>query len=110
MVARYGGEEFAVVLPGATLAGAEKVAQKIRRRIESANLAFTGSRHGCVTVSVGCASCEPPVGVSGAKLLAAADVQLYEAKNAGRNQVRAKAWTGEDDIAPGASAAPDVTG
>ncbi|WP_321944199.1 GGDEF domain-containing protein [Paraburkholderia tropica] len=109
MVARYGGEEFAVVLPGATLAGAEKVAQKIRRRIESANLAFTGSRHGCVTVSVGCASCEPPVGGSGAKLLAAADVQLYEAKNAGRNQVRAKAWTGADDIMPGPAAATDMT-
>ncbi|WP_310633443.1 diguanylate cyclase [Paraburkholderia sp.] len=109
MAARYGGEEFAVVLPGVTLAGAEKIAQKIRRRIESANLAFTGSRYGCVTVSVGCASCDPPVGGSAAKLLAAADAQLYEAKDAGRNQVRAKAWSGEENATRGASAAPDVT-
>lgn len=46
-------------------------------------------------MSVGCASCEPPVGDSGAKLLAAADALLYEAKAAGRNQVQARQWTGE---------------
>ncbi|WP_245643970.1 sensor domain-containing diguanylate cyclase [Paraburkholderia oxyphila] len=95
MAARYGGEEFAVLLPGTALQGARKVADKIRRRIETSNLAHSGSRYGRVTVSVGCASCEPPVGDSGAKLLAAADALLYEAKAAGRNQVQAKQWTGE---------------
>lgn len=95
MTARYGGEEFAVVLPGTPLAGAQKIAEKIRRRVESANLSHSGSRYGRVTVSVGCASCEPPVGGSAAQLLAAADVLLYEAKSAGRNQVHAKEWTGE---------------
>jgi diguanylate cyclase (GGDEF)-like protein len=99
MTARYGGEEFAVVLPGTPLAGAQKIAEKIRRRVESANLSHSGSRYGRVTVSVGCAGCAPPVagsgGGSGAQLLAAADVLLYEAKSAGRNQVHAKEWTGE---------------
>lgn len=95
MAARYGGEEFAVLLPGTALQGARKVADKIRRRIETANLAHSGSHYGRVTVSVGCASCEPPVGDSGAKLLAAADALLYEAKAAGRNQVQARQWTGE---------------
>ena len=95
MAARYGGEEFAVLLPGTALPGARKIAEKIRRRIETANLVHRGSRYGRVTVSVGCASCEPPVGDSGAKLLAAADALCYEAKAAGRNQVRATPWTGE---------------
>lgn len=94
MAARYGGEEFAVLLPGTALQGARKIADKVRRRIEISNLAHSGSRYGRVTVSVGCASCEPPVGDSGAKLLGAADALLYEAKAAGRNQVIAKQWTG----------------
>jgi diguanylate cyclase (GGDEF)-like protein len=99
MTARYGGEEFAVVLPATPLAGAQTIAEKIRRRVEAANLSHSGSRHGRVTVSVGCASCDPPTGGSGAQLLAAADVLLYKAKSAGRNQVQAKEWTGETDAA-----------
>ncbi|WP_322031124.1 sensor domain-containing diguanylate cyclase [Paraburkholderia sp. J76] len=95
LAARFGGEEFAVVLPDTALDAATRVAEKIRKRIESANLTLSGTRHGRVTVSAGCASCEPPVGGSGAKLLAAADRLLYEAKEAGRNQVRSQQWTGE---------------
>ncbi|HTR06167.1 MAG TPA: diguanylate cyclase [Paraburkholderia sp.] len=95
LAARYGGEEFALVLPGSTLDAATRIAEKIRKRIESDNLALSGTQQGCVTVSAGCASCDPPVGESGARLLAAADRLLYEAKEAGRNQVRAQQWTGE---------------
>jgi diguanylate cyclase (GGDEF)-like protein len=94
MAARYGGEEFTVVLPGTPLAGAMKTADKIRRRIETANFEHSGSRFGRVTVSVGCASCDPPVGGSGARLLEAADRLLYAAKEGGRNQVKAQQWTG----------------
>ncbi|CAG9243915.1 Diguanylate cyclase (GGDEF) domain-containing protein [Paraburkholderia unamae] len=95
LAARFGGEEFAVVLPGTALEAATRIAEKIRQRIESANLTLNGTHHGCVTVSVGCASCNPPVGGSGAKLLAEADRLLYEAKDAGRNQVRSQQWTDE---------------
>ncbi|QGZ56333.1 diguanylate cyclase [Paraburkholderia acidiphila] len=95
LAARFGGEEFAVVLPDTPLDAATRVAEKIRKRIESANLTLSGTHHGCVTVSAGCASCNPPQGGSGVKLLAAADRLLYEAKEAGRNQVRSQPWTGE---------------
>lgn len=106
MAARYGGEEFTVVLPDTTLDGAVRIAQKIRRRIESANLAHSGSHYGRVTVSLGCASCDPPQGGSGAQLLAAADRLLYEAKESGRNQVRAQQWRG-DGVEP-ADAGPQA--
>jgi diguanylate cyclase (GGDEF)-like protein len=95
LAARYGGEEFAVVLPNTALDAATRIAEKIRKRIESDNLPHSRSRYGCVTVSIGCASCDPPAGVSSAMLLAAADRLLYEAKEAGRNQVRSRQWTGE---------------
>lgn len=95
MAARYGGEEFTVVLPGTALESAAKIAEKIRRRIESANLAHSGSHYGRVTVSVGCTSCNPPQGGSAAQLLAAADRLLYAAKEGGRNQVKAQRWGGE---------------
>jgi diguanylate cyclase (GGDEF)-like protein len=93
--ARFGGEEFVVVLPGTALDAATRIAEKIRKRIASANLTLSGTRHGCVTVSAGCASCHPPEGGSGAKLVAAADRLLYEAKEGGRNQVRSQQWTGD---------------
>lgn len=95
LAARFGGEEFAVVLPDTALDAATRIAEKIRKHIESADLRHSGSNYGCVTVSVGCASCNPPVGVSVAKLLEAADSLLYEAKEGGRNQVRSRQWTGE---------------
>ncbi|WP_233867739.1 sensor domain-containing diguanylate cyclase [Paraburkholderia adhaesiva] len=100
MAARYGGEEFTLILPDTSLPAAVKIAEKIRKKVESADLEHSASSHGCVTISVGCASCDPPVGGSGANLLAAADRLLYDAKEAGRNQVRAQQWTGDEGEPP----------
>ncbi|RQH01176.1 GGDEF domain-containing protein [Paraburkholderia dinghuensis] len=100
MAARYGGEEFTLILPDTSLPAAVKIAEKIRKKVESENLEHRASSHGRVTISVGCASCDPPVGGSGAKLLAAADRLLYEAKEGGRNQVRAQQWTGGEGEPP----------
>jgi diguanylate cyclase (GGDEF)-like protein len=87
IAARYGGEEFAVVLPDTRLDDAAKLAEKIRRKVQSMNLVHDKSEHGSVTVSIGCATSVPAEGVRPADLMIAADAQLYAAKAAGRNRV-----------------------
>jgi diguanylate cyclase (GGDEF)-like protein len=91
VVARYGGEEFAVVLPDTASSGAANAAEKIRRIVEA--MRVPRLPHGAVTVSVGSATCRPADGGNGPALIAAADAQLYEAKAAGRNQVKWVDWT-----------------
>ncbi|HEV2769995.1 MAG TPA: GGDEF domain-containing protein, partial [Solirubrobacteraceae bacterium] len=89
--ARYGGEEFAVVLPGTDLAGAQRLAERIREGIEGVAVAQPnghGSLH--VTASFGVASL-PETTDDQQGLVADADAALLEAKRAGKNRtVRAK--------------------
>lgn len=82
-VARYGGEEFAVLLPEVEEPDSpEVVAEKIRKAVEAAVFPTVGH----VTVSIGVSVAEPSDRDTSA-LLKRADMQLYEAKAAGRNRV-----------------------
>lgn len=94
MVARYGGEEFAVVLSNTPPDGALSIAEQIRANVQGLGIAHGHSEHGSVTVSVGCATCTPRESTGAHALLRAADEELYAAKQAGRNQVKAKAFDG----------------
>jgi len=87
LVARYGGEEFAVVLPGAGLRGAVKMAEKMRLAVAGMKIEHSASPLGRVTISLGLAS--RPRGVRGEpeQLIEAADKALYRAKAGGRNRV-----------------------
>ncbi|OYY94915.1 MAG: hypothetical protein B7Y41_04985 [Hydrogenophilales bacterium 28-61-23] len=91
LLARYGGEEFAVILPGTDLEGARLMGERLRETIANMcifHAAQDDARR--VTVSVGCANTWPSPRQDYHQLLQAADDQLYVAKNAGRNCVRAQ--------------------
>jgi diguanylate cyclase (GGDEF)-like protein len=78
---RWGGEEFLCLLPGADIAEAHRIAERIRVAI-----AATTFETGDITVSIGCAQLDARA--DAAEALAKADAKLYEAKGAGRNRVR----------------------
>jgi diguanylate cyclase (GGDEF)-like protein len=81
---RVGGEEFVSVLPGATLAQARQVAERMRNAIEAARL-IGPSGEVRFTVSIGVAGAR--TAESADALLERADAALYAAKNGGRNAV-----------------------
>ncbi|KGX83744.1 diguanylate cyclase [Pontibacillus marinus] len=89
-VARYGGEEFSVILPETNLDGALVLAEKIRSDIEHLSIPHKSSKvKPVVTVSVGVASIFPKEHINTEDLIQTADSGLYEAKENGRNQVKA---------------------
>ncbi len=81
MAFRYGGEEFAIILPEARLDDAFKVAERIRKTIESKS----SSRSMPITVSLGLANW-PNDGVMKEEIIGRADAALYRAKEMGRNR------------------------
>lgn len=87
LVARYGGEEFAVILPGADLQGALRMAEDIRLSIAGLRLPNEASTaEKVVTVSIGVSTEHPTDTGSAEELLKRADEALYRAKMSGRNQ------------------------
>lgn len=92
IVFRYGGEEFCIALSNTSLAGARKLAERVRRALEILVVRASGARlH--VTASFGVATLEENDDV--AHLVAKADQSLYRAKELGRNRIAT-----HDDIAP----------
>jgi two-component system, cell cycle response regulator len=88
---RLGGEEFVVVMPGASLEDATRVADRIRRDVASLPFPIMGGAESLtITVSVGVAASTGQNDTPDA-LLKRADEGVYEAKARGRNQVIARA-------------------
>lgn len=83
---RYGGEEFLLLLPETGLNKALIVAENIRESIAALKIICEGVALPQVTCSMG-VSCYPDHAMKAAELLKTADMALYSAKNAGRNQV-----------------------
>jgi diguanylate cyclase (GGDEF)-like protein len=85
VAARYGGEEFAILLPQTDIAGAERLAERLRGAVETRPTAHAQGIPVVVTSSFGVASF-PEAGTAPG-LFAAADEALYRAKRAGKNCV-----------------------
>ena len=81
LAARYGGEEMVVLMPRVDIEQAYKAAQRIRITIEEIQF-----KEFFVTVSIGLSQTNRLTDTPG-KLINAADVALYKAKNKGKNQV-----------------------
>lgn len=87
---RLGGEEFGILLPGRSEAEAVAVGEQACQALRRAGIAHAYSKvSNHVTMSVGAACMRPHHGLNPRQLLAHADEALYQAKHAGRNQVRA---------------------
>ncbi|WP_240783426.1 diguanylate cyclase [Rahnella sp. CFA14(1/10)] len=82
ILCRVGGEEFLVLLPGAGLAEAEIIAERLRLNVEKMSL--PGIRP--ITISLGVAHCNQLSGEPDASLKKA-DEALYKAKQDGRNRM-----------------------
>jgi diguanylate cyclase (GGDEF)-like protein len=90
-VARLGGEEFVVALPETNSAAALTVAEGLRKAVAENPIAIPGrATSASVTISIGVASW-PEHGEEVTRLLERADDYLYEAKLAGRDQVKGPA-------------------
>jgi len=83
-LARGGGEEFALLLPGATLAQAKVVAERMRAGIETLVVMHQGTELRC-TVSCGLTEMLPADTLG--QMIMRADQALYTSKMAGRNCV-----------------------
>lgn len=90
LVARYGGEEFVIILPGALLAPALRLAEKMRSAAENHVVMYDGKPIN-LTVSFGVATAFPEDFKSLSQLIEKADANLYRAKRAGRNCVMSDA-------------------
>ncbi len=88
-VGRYGGEEFVVLLPRTPLAAAARIAEGLRKRVESSPMQLNGGPLS-LTISAGVAGFDGAGGPFKAAdhLAQAADRAAYAAKQAGRNTVR----------------------
>jgi len=85
LVARYGGEEFVVILPDTSLSDSEKLAEKMRQKITDLAIEHSSSlvaEH--ITISIGIATSNADMDFK--NILHQADLAMYQAKKAGRDQ------------------------
>jgi two-component system cell cycle response regulator len=91
--ARYGGEEFALILPEVDRDGARTTCEKLRTLISEHTFTYDGAvmpitvSFGLATVDLGPSTIKSDPPPDAARVIAAADCKLYEAKASGRNRV-----------------------
>ncbi len=100
VLVRYGGEEFLCVLPGASVATARDISERIRTSIEALKVEDRSDVVRC-TVSVGYTSFPEIRTENEVDLVRIADQALYRAKEGGRNRcVEGTADSGSGKASP----------
>jgi diguanylate cyclase (GGDEF)-like protein len=93
VVARYGGEEFIIMLPGVSAETAFGYAEYLRKAVAAHPFPHRETQpDGLISISGGIA-CFPDHGRSVQDVVRLADVNLYTAKNSGRNRIVAQSST-----------------
>jgi diguanylate cyclase (GGDEF)-like protein/PAS domain S-box-containing protein len=87
VLARLGGDEFAVLLPKADGAAAQRVADDLLAALRAERIVVPGTADRTITASIGVAMFERVEGLTGEDVLVSADLAMYDAKEAGRNQI-----------------------
>jgi diguanylate cyclase (GGDEF)-like protein/PAS domain S-box-containing protein len=85
---RYGGEEFVVILPETPLEEALEAAERLRTAVAGAPFPLTDGQALDIRISIGVA-CLAGEETGSPDIIKAADDAMYQAKQAGRNRVRA---------------------
>lgn len=87
IAARYGGEEFAIILPETGIQAGVKVADTLRRMVETKEVVNKTNHEtlGRITLSIGIAQYKRGESIS--EFIERADTALYQAKRNGRNRV-----------------------
>jgi diguanylate cyclase (GGDEF)-like protein/PAS domain S-box-containing protein len=104
VIARLGGDEFAILLPEGDQGTAETVAAAIVQAVRADVTTLDGGRPRMVTASVGVAVIDNTE-MSSHEVLAAADLAMYDAKDAGRDRYALYA----DDLHPVARSKARIT-
>jgi two-component system cell cycle response regulator len=86
VAARYGGDEFVLLLPQASAADAQNVAQRIGQQYKPASAALLSRPEG-VSMSIGIGSLAGSKPAHADQLVALADAALYRSKEAGRDRI-----------------------
>lgn len=97
IVCRYSGDEFIVFLPETNPKNAFKVAEKIRKNIESFEFK-AGVNKIPLSVSIGIAIRTPKMNSSLKQMLEQADNALYNSKDKGRNKTVISKWFRINDL------------
>jgi diguanylate cyclase (GGDEF)-like protein len=83
-IARWGGEEFLFILPQTLAKNANTFAEKIQKKTQNHVVDYEGKKIK-VTISLGIAQLNGNKSID--EVINSADKYLYQAKNAGRNQI-----------------------
>lgn len=94
VAARWGGEEFLLLLPDTSLLQALTLAERLRAKVAEARFSFRNQRLP-VTISAGVCSIAKAASID--DLLKQADLNLYNAKDSGRNQIAPRVRSREED-------------